>query len=142
MLERPDWAMSATLDSAAGRHEAHDLLDERLGGWAALQDAGDAVDRLLRAGIPAARVADPRTIETHPCHVERGWFEAVDHPYAGPLAVPGPPFRFAGVETWTRVRAPMLGEHNREILEELGLRDEEIAELEATGVAGRSLARA
>jgi crotonobetainyl-CoA:carnitine CoA-transferase CaiB-like acyl-CoA transferase len=142
VLERPDWAMSATLDSEAGRREAHDLLDERLADWAALRDVGDAVDRLLRAGIPASRVADPRTIETHPCHVERGWFEPVDHPYAGSLSVPGPPFRFGGVETWARVRAPMLGEHNREILEELGLRDEEIAELEATGVAGRTLARA
>ena len=32
--------------------------------------------------------------------------------------------------------APLLGEHNRELLSELGLTDEEIAALEADGVIG------
>ena len=34
--------------------------------------------------------------------------------------------------------APLLGQHNHELLAELGLTDAEIAELEACGVIGRS----
>ena len=34
--------------------------------------------------------------------------------------------------------APLLGQHNHELLSELGLTDDEIAELEAAGVIGHA----
>ena len=49
---------------------------------------------------------------------------------------PSVPFRFTGVDHWIRTAAPTLGQHNHEILTDLGLSAEEIAELEATDVIG------
>jgi len=51
------------------------------------------------------------------------------------------PMRFsAGPHRLHQRHAPLLGEHNREVLSDLGLTDSEIDELEAQGVIGRSLA--
>jgi crotonobetainyl-CoA:carnitine CoA-transferase CaiB-like acyl-CoA transferase len=46
---------------------------------------------------------------------ERGFFVEVEHPTAGTLRYPGPPWRMSESE-WQTGRAPLLGEHNAEIL--------------------------
>jgi crotonobetainyl-CoA:carnitine CoA-transferase CaiB-like acyl-CoA transferase len=49
------------------------------------------------------------------------------------------PVRFsAGPDRFHLNPAPLLGEHNHEVLAELGLSADEIAELEADGVIGRA----
>jgi len=64
----------------------------------------------------------------------RGFLKEIDHPVAGCLTYPGPPFR-PGAMRWSAGRAPLLGEHNQEIYcGELGLRREELAILRASGV--------
>ena len=64
----------------------------------------------------------------------RGFFQEVDHPLAGRLTYPGPPFP-SEVMPWRAARAPLLGEHNEEIYcEELGLRRQDLAILRAGGV--------
>lgn len=143
VLRRPAWAAIPALATAPGRHAEHDLLDQKLAEWAQEQDLDAVVARLIDAGVPAGRVADPRTINSHPRHVERGWFELVEHRLAGPLPLPGPPFRYASVDAWQRSSAPLLGEHNHEIFVDiLGLSDAEMSDLEALGVAGQRLANA
>jgi crotonobetainyl-CoA:carnitine CoA-transferase CaiB-like acyl-CoA transferase len=59
--------------------------------------------------------------------------QPVTHTTIGPMEVCGPPLRF--LETPGRVRraAPALGEHNREILAELGYSDTEVTDLERSG---------
>lgn len=46
------------------------------------------------------------------------------------------PFRFASVERWIQRPAPALGQHDHELLRELGYGDAEIAQLEADRVIG------
>ncbi len=65
----------------------------------------------------------------------RGYFQEAEHPVAGRRTYPGPPFRMSEVQ-WRAGRAPLLGEHNREVYcEELGLSGGELARLRAAGVA-------
>ena len=64
----------------------------------------------------------------------RGYFREVDHPVAGRLTYPGPPFRMSEVE-WQAGRAPLLGEHDDEVFcGELGLSRQELSRLRAAGV--------
>jgi crotonobetainyl-CoA:carnitine CoA-transferase CaiB-like acyl-CoA transferase len=64
----------------------------------------------------------------------REYFHEVDHPTAGRQTSPGPPFRMSEVQ-WRAGRAPLLGEHNREVYcGELGLSAEGLARLRAAGV--------
>ena len=42
---------------------------------------------------------------------ERGWWRSLDHPLAGAVEVPGPPWRLSGASSGPRGAAPLLGEH-------------------------------
>jgi crotonobetainyl-CoA:carnitine CoA-transferase CaiB-like acyl-CoA transferase len=62
--------------------------------------------------------------------------EEVDHPVVGRQSTMGAPFRFASVDRWLRRAAPTLGQHNAEILVELGYGPEEIEQLKTEKVIG------
>jgi crotonobetainyl-CoA:carnitine CoA-transferase CaiB-like acyl-CoA transferase len=135
-LGRPDWATDPALRTHEGRRAAHDLLDEKLGAWAAETDLDKAVDLLVAAGVPAAPAVDARRTSEHPQYIARGYYEYPEHPVIGVRAHPSVPFRFASVDHWLRRAAPTLGQHNHEILTDLGLSEEEIAALEADHLIG------
>ena len=68
----------------------------------------------------------------------RGFFEVVDHPVNGPARLSTVPMTLSGGPRRFHTQpAPLLGQHNHEVLAELGLTDAEIAELESDGVIGR-----
>jgi crotonobetainyl-CoA:carnitine CoA-transferase CaiB-like acyl-CoA transferase len=136
VLGRPAWAEDPSLDTHSGRRAAADHLDKQLGAWAAEQDLDAALNALSAAGVPAAPAVDPRATAFHPQLVARRFCEEPDHPVVGRHPTPTMPFRFASVDHWIRRAAPTLGQHNTEILTELGMSAEEIAALEESGVIG------
>jgi crotonobetainyl-CoA:carnitine CoA-transferase CaiB-like acyl-CoA transferase len=137
LLGRPAWAEAPALASLAGRRAAHDAIDAELRPWFAVREREACVEELLAAGVPAAVVADPRATSRHPQLVARGFYEEIEHPVVGAHPIPTVPFRYAGVERWLRAPAPLLGQHNREVLGGiLGLEDAELDRLEAEGVIG------
>src|SRR6185295_16825445 len=138
LLGRPAWALDGALSTAAGRRARHDPIDRELAGWFAAQERDDAVERLVARGVPAAPVVSPREVDRNPHLRARGFFETVTHPIVGTHDYPGLPMRFsAGPTRWFRAPAPMLGQHNDEILRGLlGLGDAEIAALRADGIIG------
>jgi crotonobetainyl-CoA:carnitine CoA-transferase CaiB-like acyl-CoA transferase len=135
-LGDPTWARDGALASHAGRRAHGDRLDAELARWASQQDLAGAVAALVAQGVPAAPMVDPRTAHTHPQLSARGFFERMQHPICGEHPVATLPLRFHGVERWLRTPAPTMGQHNHEILAELGLSAGEIAELETAGVIG------
>jgi crotonobetainyl-CoA:carnitine CoA-transferase CaiB-like acyl-CoA transferase len=136
-LGDPPWARDAQLASRAGRHAAHDRIDAELRRCFAERDLDTLVAELTSAGIPAARVEDPRSTSRHPQMSARGFYEVVEHPVAGTHPIPTLPFRFAGAERLIRSPAPTLGQHNREILcALLGVTEEDFRALELDGVIG------
>ena len=69
----------------------------------------------------------------------RGFFEVVDHPVNGPARLSTVPMRISGGPSRFHTEpAPLLGQHNHEVLAELGLTDSQIADLEADGIIGRT----
>lgn len=132
-LGRPDWATRIGTDLAS-RRAHHDALDARLRDVFASRERRACVEELVAAGVPAAAVVDPRTISEHPQLVARGFFETVEHPIVGALPTMGAPFRFASVSRWLHRAAPTLGQHDAEILRELGYDDARIASLRREGV--------
>jgi len=136
-LGGPAWAEDPIFDVHHGRWENHDRLDAELRRWAAPLDVARAVERLVAAGVPAAVVADPRTMHQHPQLIARGFLEPCSHPIVGSHPLFSLPFRMTGVDHWHRSPAPTLGEHNVDILcGVLGLTEAEVADLEAAGIVG------
>jgi crotonobetainyl-CoA:carnitine CoA-transferase CaiB-like acyl-CoA transferase len=120
-----------------GRMLAHDEIDGALSSWAAELDAGPAVEVLVRAGIPAGVVRDPRTMPLHPQLCQLHYFYDVEHPVVGWHKVNSLPFRYGSGVDWVRAPAPLLGQHNGEVLAGLlGVDAAELSSLEASGVIG------
>jgi len=136
LLGNPAWADDEEFATHAGRRRKHGVIDEALGSWCAGQELESTVEALLARGIPAAGVWDARIQYRHPQFVERGFFEDVDHPVVGVHPIVRPPFTFATVDRWNRTPAPTMGQHNHEVLGEIGLSADEIAQLEADEVIG------
>jgi crotonobetainyl-CoA:carnitine CoA-transferase CaiB-like acyl-CoA transferase len=135
-LSGPEWAKDPEFDRHAGRRRRHGELDEALSKWAASRDLDTTVEALLARGIPAAPVWDARIASRHPQAIARDFFEDVPHPVIGTHPLVRPPFRFASVDRWNRTSSPTIGQHNHEILAELGLSEEEIAQLVRDEVIG------
>ncbi len=133
VLGHPEWAddpdyVNATLRvrnraALAGRIETI-TAHEPLAAWLARFDA---------AGVPCGPINDYAQAFADPQVRARGMIVDVDHPTLGPLRALGSPLKMS--ETPPRVdrRAPLLGEHTREVLREAGCTDEEIAAVIAEG---------
>ncbi len=134
-LGRPAWATRVGVDLIS-RRNAQDELDEGLRRVFAERDRDPCIEELVAAGVPAAPVVDPRTLAGHPQLVARGFLEEIEHPVVGRQATMGAPFRCSSVDRWLKRAAPVLGEHNTEILRELGYDDGEIEALAAEKVIG------
>ncbi len=138
-LGEPAWAADPMLDTASGRREAHDRIDDHLGEWCRRRSADEIVTRLWDAGVPVAKVMQPHRQTELPPLVARQFFQAVEHPVNGVVAHSTLPIRFSSGPQRLRLRhAPLLGEHNAELLGELGLTRSEIAALEADAIIGRA----
>ncbi|WP_029114730.1 CaiB/BaiF CoA-transferase family protein [Mycobacterium sp. URHB0044] len=136
-LGRPEWAMDPELERDAGRRARHDLVDERLAAWC-LPRTGDAiVETLWPAGVPVAKVMQPHRQNELAQVRHRRFFEHVGHPVNVAAAHSTLPIGLSnGPDHFHRQAAPLLGEHNHELLGELGLSYAEIAALEHDGVIG------
>ena len=86
--------------------------------------------------IPAAPVLSPQEAMVHPHFTERGMVRTVQDPHFGEITVTGLPARFSASDPPDREPpAPTLGEHTREILEELlDLSQDQIELLQEEGV--------
>jgi crotonobetainyl-CoA:carnitine CoA-transferase CaiB-like acyl-CoA transferase len=138
-LGDPEWARDPALDTDRGRRAAHDRIDDELARWCASRDARATADALCDAGVPAGHVVDGRDIAQNSQLLHRGYFGLEQHPVTGDHPVPTVPFQLASRRgrDWITRHAPTLGEHNREVLGgELGLSDDELAALEASGLIG------
>jgi crotonobetainyl-CoA:carnitine CoA-transferase CaiB-like acyl-CoA transferase len=89
-----------------------------------------AFDRLE---IPAGPVKTLREVMDDPHLRDVGFFRRMPHPTEGKLVVPDVPVRFADTSAAINRLPPRLGEHGREILQEVGLRADEIEALAKDG---------
>lgn len=126
----------ALFPSLETRREHHDEIDSAIERWASRLAMSDAVAMLELAGVPAIECRNHGMLRFHPQFDARGFYEEVAHPAVGTHLMPGQPFRLRGVDRWIRHPTPTLGQHNHELLSELGLSAAEIGGLEATGQIG------
>lgn len=110
--------------------------------WCATRRADEIVDELWPQGIPVAKVMQPHEQGDLPPLVARGFFETVDHPVAKSARHATLPIKFSAHSgPLHRRHAPLLGEHNDEVLGGLGLSSDDLAALTEAGVIGRAPVR-
>lgn len=116
-----------------------DIDEEMLAEQMGQKNRDEAVEFFVNAGVPAAPVYDVDEVVRDPHLKFREMFVDVEHPRAGTVKVPNFPVKFSETPGKIVSAAPLLGEHNKEILVKiLGLSEEKIAELEKKGVISMS----
>ncbi|MGV0645764.1 CoA transferase [Mycolicibacterium sp. XJ2546] len=139
-LGRPEWASQPQLATTAGRRAHHDTIDEHLAAWCADRSGDEIVETLWSHGVPVGKVMQPHRQTELAQLVARGFFEDVGHPVNTRTPHSTLPFKMSrGPERVHVQSAPLLGQHNHELLSELGLSDEEIADLQDRGVIGNAV---
>jgi crotonobetainyl-CoA:carnitine CoA-transferase CaiB-like acyl-CoA transferase len=134
-LGRPEWAAGDELACRGDRRSAHDEIDEGLVAWFGDRDRDDTVEKLLSAGVPVAPVWDQTHLDSLPQLMARGFFQPVDHPFAGRVELPGIGMRSPRLDLRYRAAAPTIGQHTEEVLcGVLGLGVDDLARLRADRV--------
>ena len=97
------------------------------------KSAEEWLEILEEAGVPCAPVLKRKEIVDHPVIKANDLIVELDHPVAGKIRQTRQAARFSKSITEPGRGAPQLGEHNNEILSELGLSESEIESLKAEG---------
>ena len=102
--------------------QQHDAIDDHLATWCAERSGDEIVDRLWGAGVPVGEGAAAARAGRRCRQLQhRGFFEDVEHPVTGTARHSTLPMRFSrGPDRFHRRPAPLLGEHNDEVLRGLG----------------------
>jgi benzylsuccinate CoA-transferase BbsF subunit len=115
------------------RHRAE--LDSLVEAWTERQDAYEVMRRLQAAGVAAGVVQNAAQLAEDPHLRARGFIAQTDHPELGRLLHGGMPLKLSLTPGAVRRHAPLLGEHNDDLLRTLlGLDASEIQRLEELGV--------
>ena len=90
---------------------------------------------LERRRVPAAPVLSVAETVTHPYFEARQMIRRVPDPVLGEVTIPGFPLKFSEFPELPDLRAPLLGEHNAEVLrEQLGWEESQVRRLVELGV--------
>jgi crotonobetainyl-CoA:carnitine CoA-transferase CaiB-like acyl-CoA transferase len=136
VMGRPELAEDSRFNTNEKR--ARNGVVEMVQQWLqSLPGADDAVRALEEAHVPVSPVLSVAEAVNHPHLRERGTVATVRDPVYGSLELPASPLRFSLFPALD-LQAPMLGEHNAEILQTyLGYSPVRISELESQGIIHR-----
>jgi crotonobetainyl-CoA:carnitine CoA-transferase CaiB-like acyl-CoA transferase len=120
------------------RLEHRALVDAAVRTWVGSRTAEDLVLDLHAHGMPAAVMATGLQAHHDPRLVARGRTMTLSHPLNGDVVHLRPPVVLSFQDDSTPRRSPLFGEHNAEILTELGYSEGQIDELRRSGKLGVS----
>jgi crotonobetainyl-CoA:carnitine CoA-transferase CaiB-like acyl-CoA transferase len=102
------------------RADRHDELDRRIAAWTSDHDQLALAAELQERGVAAAPVHDSSGVLNDPHFAERKLFATIEQPEVGPFTTPEIPIRLSLTPPRTRRSAPLLGEHNADVLTSAG----------------------
>jgi crotonobetainyl-CoA:carnitine CoA-transferase CaiB-like acyl-CoA transferase len=131
-----DLLADTRLDDNAKRVAARGWLPARIGEEMRCYSSAELAERLERARVPFAPLRRPDQLVDDPHLNAAGQWIDTPLPGRGPAKLPKLPVRSTAFEMGMRRPAPRLGEHTREVLEELGLSKNEIDALASRRIIG------
>jgi crotonobetainyl-CoA:carnitine CoA-transferase CaiB-like acyl-CoA transferase len=128
-VDRPQWLDDPRFITPALRQRNIDARLELTQEALRARPAAEWLERLDAEGVPCAPVLTRSEVIRHPQVRDMAIVVETLHPAAGRLRQARPAARFSATPAAVRSGAPLLGEHTREILAELGYTPAEIAAL-------------
>ena len=134
VIGEPSFAgMIPEVDGWTRRDELYEKTEARLH----TDTTENWLEKLLAVGIWAGPVYGYQDLVDDPQIAHNGTFVEYDHPTEGRIKTPGFPYKFSATPPRIDRGAPLVGQHSREVLLELGVSAERIDGLfESGAVAG------
>ena len=135
-IERPD--LVGHEGATSGPERAANMsgwLGEIINTWFRNQTKAGATTRLLAVGLPIGPVQNAKEVFDDPQVAARRLMIDVADPILGSVKLVGPVAKMSGDPEPLTAPAPLLGQHNSEVLTEiLGYTDDQVGRLKADGV--------
>jgi len=132
-IDLPELADDPNYASNAQRVKHRDTLNARLLERFATRSTAEWVKRLTDAGVPCSRINTVEDVLLDPQTAAREMIMDLEHPTLGTIKVPGIPIKMSDTPGSGRRAPPLLGQHQHEVLAELGLAPDEIEALRTNG---------
>jgi formyl-CoA transferase len=131
-IGRADLIGDARYETGEARWQHKAEVDALVEAWTSQRTKHEAMKILAEAGVPSGACLDTGEVLTDPHLRARDMIVEVEHPERGRYLTVGNPVKLSASPTKI-TPAPLLGEHRREILAELGYSAPDIESLEAGG---------
>lgn len=132
-IDRPELAEDPWFSSNERRVKHEDELDNILSAWAKRHTLREAFEILHNASVPCGPIYTIADIVEDPQYHSRGMIEEVEVPRLGALQMPGVVPKFPQYTLNTEWAGPAIGQHTHMILRTLGVSDDELLSLKASG---------
>jgi crotonobetainyl-CoA:carnitine CoA-transferase CaiB-like acyl-CoA transferase len=136
LLGHPEWATEPDHANATLRVRNRVALAERIERITAGDTRQHWLARLDAAGIPCGPINNYAEAFADPQIRARKMVVEIEHPTLGRVQTPGSPIKMSETPPVVARPAPLLGEHTREVLQEVGYSDTEISTLTLDGRRG------
>jgi crotonobetainyl-CoA:carnitine CoA-transferase CaiB-like acyl-CoA transferase len=133
LLGHPEWAADPEYANDTLRVRNRAGLVERIEAITSGEPRRHWLERFEAHGIPCGPINNYAEAFADPQIRAREMIAEVDHPTLGRLRMPGSPIKMSGTPPDVSRRAPLLGEHTREVLREAGCGEDEIASILGRG---------
>ena len=135
LIERPELMDHELFTNHAERYRRWPEFEELLRPYLETHAPREIVEAGQSLRQPFALVPTVADLLSDEHLAARDYFVEVDHPRAGPLRYPGPLWRMSATP-WQPGRAPLLGEHNAELLagDKIGYEPADLVTLRERGV--------
>ena len=115
----PKWAEDPRFSTTEARLSHQDELEPLIEQWTLGCQVEDVVEKLQAAGVPAGPVLDSAQVLADPHMVQRGYVQSPDHPIVGPRPMGAFSWTVDGGQPAIPRSAPLFGEHNKKVIQEL-----------------------
>ena len=134
LIGREELATDELVDDIPLRWKRRDEITKAIEAWTTQRDKVEVFHTLAKAVIPCAPVLDTMEALTDPHFTRRGMIFDAEHPKRGKHKMLGMPVKMSK-SGFDYSPAPLLGQHNEEVLSELfGYSKEKVAELKDEGI--------
>jgi crotonobetainyl-CoA:carnitine CoA-transferase CaiB-like acyl-CoA transferase len=121
------------IDNAARMAHQADVVGA-IEAWTSTRTMSQALDALDKGKVPAAPMLTVDKAMQEPHLLERQTVRTIQDPVFGSFQVPGMPLRFSAFPLREPGMAPFLGQHNEEVLGDVGVSAQQVRALTEKGV--------
>lgn len=134
-MGNPEWGNDPRFQDRIKMNELYaDELDALILPWLMQHTKQELFDICYEYGVPFAPINDIEDFVHDPQLAASNFFVDIDHPEAGRITYPGPPYQLSATPSRIDRPAPLLGQHNEEVFcDRLGHTKEELTRLRRFG---------